>query len=316
MSVSINKNTIKINTEISDQNLTKHFESIEESLVDDELIRLLKLGLQVSKNEKFAQFLDETEERFKEEHPHIFKMFEQVEGEMEVIREERKKSAKGGLDLEDEILNHLITNTQALGEFEKVGTKGNKSKNKTGDILVTFDDESQTVIEIKYATGFKVGEVYVKEKADNAITQIMEAKREYDCQYGILAYDISKPLKDAGESCIMYKPGIGLIVQVDRENGDFKYLEIALDIVQQLNAHNTNPNIEAKYINFFCNILEKDLKFFDDIAKSNSTLKKESDKIETSIQKLKESFAINREHLQKYLVGEITNEDVLEYLGK
>lgn len=316
MSVSINKNILKINTEISDLNLIDHFKSIEASTVDDELLRLLKIGLQVSKNEKFAQFLDETEEKFREEHPHIFKMFEQVEGEMEVIREERKKSAKGGLDLEDEILNHLISSSPSLGEFEKVGTKGNKSKNKTGDILVTFEDQSQTIIEIKYAAGFKVGELYVKEKADNAITQIMEAKREYDCRYGILAYDISKPLKDAGESAIIYQPGIGFIVQVDRENNNYNYLEIALSIIQQLNSHEAKPDIEAKYINSFCRVLEKDLKYFDDIASSSSRLKKEVEKIETTIEKLKESFAVNQKHLSQYINGQITSEDVLEYLGK
>jgi len=167
------------------------------------------------------------------------------------------KSTVKGVEAEFDIAEYLADLAKANGHADEIELTGNSAgalpKNKTGDILckVDGDENRQVAIECKFDKSIRLGEIedidWYGNKFDTALSQLIEAQANRQCDEAIIVFDrssiVPSLLKVIGN--IAFRPQYGFIVVVDSLRGDYQNLGLAYLLARDMASADKKVELET-----------------------------------------------------------------------
>ena len=236
-----------------------------------------------------------------------------------------KTTVKGILAEEDiaEFLNNYFSEKRLKDKALLTGnTAGEITKNKTGDIVCEVNGTPglKIVIECKFDKSIKLGDILTKDiftkKFDTAWSQLIEAQANRYAKVGIIVFDrslvdgsILKEYENVG-----FIQGIGFIVIIDSQKGDYSNLAIAYMLARDIAVNAKVPDVDFDFLSILLNRIIKDINevlIIRSLVESNIENNKQ---ILRQLEKSMNLMEFNQEYLKKYLVdGKISKIDLLNF---
>ena len=321
ISLDKTKKHLKINAFELDNEIVFDFfdKKVSSEEYDETFIKALYIGVLAMTEDRIASFFAKTQNE-------LGTNLESLKTIFEMKKELFFKSAVKGLAAEDDIIDFLNAYFQKRkfnDKAEPTGTMaGNLPKNKTGDILCYVDghEHGEIVIEVKFDKSYKLGDIERKDiftkKADTAWGQVLEAKANRDSRVGIIVFDRSLVDAQILERCnaVSFLKGVGFIVIVDSQRGDFSSLAIAYDLARDLIFADRVYNAENDTLNMLVTRLLHDIEGIFDIQKECANIAKSNKNIMAIMEKYLLSFQFTKKYLDKFQKeGDLTKEDLLAF---
>lgn len=311
---------LKINkAEIENEVVFTYFDSLPVDQRDDKFFQALYIGVLAQMEDRLSAFLAKTQNELGTELESLKMIFE-------MKKEIFYKTTVKGMMAEDDItdyLNEYFKDKKYKDKAETTGTiQGEIEKNKTGDILcyVDGDQEKKIAIEAKFDKSIKLGDIADKDiftkKFDTAWSQVIEAKANRNAKVGIIVLDIS--LVDNSilklTDSVAYIQGVGFIVIIDSQKGDYSNLVIAYNLARDIVLNSKEIQFDDKTLTM---ILKRIIKDIDTFFTIKSLVEKNIKNNEDILKQLEKSLLLmefNQEYLQKFLLdGTLTDKDLLDF---
>lgn len=305
--------------EIENPIVFNYFNNLSANDRDEKLLRAIYIGVLALMEDRISAFLSKTSNELGTELESLKMIFE-------MKKELFYKSTIKGVLAEDEIaefLNNYFQEKRIKDRAILTGnTAGNIVKNKTGDIVceVNGDNNLRIVIECKFDKSIRLGEIESKDiftrKADTAWSQLIESNANRDGKVSIIVFDRSfvdsSILKYADN--VGYISGIGFIVIIDSQKGDYSNLSIAYMLSRDIAINAKEIDLDKDLLAIFVNRLIKDI---SDILTIKSLVISNIENNKSILKQLEKSLLLmefNQEYMKKFLKdGTLTKKDLLDY---
>ncbi len=300
--------------------VSEYLESLPASEREDAVIRALGIGVMAELKGEISHFLHETE-------GHLGKHLSSLKSLYE-LRSMRFQTAGKGGDAEQQVMDVLNEFKEKAG-FNEDQVKdlsrvtGQIPRNKTGDVLVEVNGNSDTAIgiEVKLDKGVKLGEILERDptaKSDTAVSQLLETAANRNTAVNIIVFDEDSVDATVSKQCVdgvRYLGGIGFIVIVSTRRNDFRTLALVYLLARDLVLAAPKQAIADHHV------LERIVERLVLVLNDYSTTRKDAEAIIKSAQKIITQsertlrLAENtRDYLKNYLEnGELSREQMLDF---
>jgi hypothetical protein len=309
--------------EIDNEIVFNYFDRLKAEERDEKLIRAIYIGVLAMMEDRISSFLSKTSNELGTELESLKMIFD-------MKKELFYKTTMKGMMAEDDIaeyLNDFFQNKRLKDIAALTGNEaGNLSKNKTGDIICAVDgtENIKIAIECKFDKSIKFGDISAKDvfirRTDTAWSQLIEADANRGSKISIIVFDIS--IVDASVLKVFdnvgFIPGVGFIVIIDSQKGDYSNLGIAYLLARDiaLNARQTELDKDVLAM-----IITRIIKDINEVVKIRSLVQANIDNNKAILGQLEKSILLmefNQEYLMKFLKdGTLTKKDLLNfYMGE
>ncbi len=307
------------NLEIENDLAFEHFNRLPGEQRDTEFVKALYIGVLALKQDRLAAFMARTNNELGTELETLKMMYEM---KAELFAKSTVKGAEAELHIRDYLVE-LVANHNHADDVQLTGNSaGLISKNKTGDLLcrVNGDETRKVVIECKFDKSIRLGEVadvdWYGNKFDTALSQLIEAQANRDCDQAIIVFDKSSVapalLKLIGN--IAFRPQYGFIVIVDSLRGDYQNLGLAYLIARDLAAANPSLEIEQDLLLILMERIIADANRLTDIRSLIEDGIRKSHEVLSRLEQGRMSLEFCRSYLKKFLeTGTLTRTDLLAF---
>lgn len=320
LSLSQKKRRVEITGfEIDNSVVFEYFNNLPSSERDNKLLRAIYIGVLALMEDRISSFLAKTSNELGTELESLKMIFE-------MKQEIFFRSSVKGIEGEQQIvsyLNQFFEEFKLLDEAMLTGNmEGNLVKNKTGDIVCFIEgkDEVKIVIECKFDKNIRLGDIATKDvftnKTDTAWSQLIEAQANRSGNVGIIVLDISGVDNSILRTVqnVRYISGIGFVVIVDSQKGDYANLSIAYMLARDI-AINARPvELDKDLLEILINRIIKDINEVFSIKKLVKSNIDNSKKILEQLDKSLLLMEFTQKFLSRFLTnGSLTKEDLLDF---
>lgn len=305
--------------EIENEIVFNYFNKLPVSERDEKLLRAIYIGVLALMEDRISAFLAKTTNELGTELESLKMIFE-------MKKELFYKTTLKGTLAEDEIAAFLNKYFQEKKLNDKAiltgNTAGSIPKNKTGDIVCEVNGDSglRIAIECKFDKSIRLGDIDSKDiftkKSDTAWSQLLEAQANRDSKISIIVLDISlidssilKQFENVG-----YIPGVGFIVVIDSQRGNFSNLAIAYFLARDIVMNAKEVELDKDLLSLIVNRIIKDINevlSIKSLVESNIETNKE---ILKQLEKGLLLIEFNQKYLIKFLQdGNFTKRDLLNF---
>jgi hypothetical protein len=268
--------------------------------------KAINIGVLALVEDKFSAFLVKTKNEVQQELETLKTIYDM---KIQKFTETNEKGTIAEISVYQALLDY-ITENNFNDDLELTGNKGAKGKNKTGDLVATFNEINKKVaIEVKINKSVTLGDFnsdvvkFLKTPKDTAISQILESKYNRDAEIGIFVYDKSA-LNDVAESTIKegikYYSGIGFVVIIDILSNDYKNLFVAYLLSRDMAYNGSIEQVNNEWINLFLENFMNDfkniIKLKDDVNKIKSGLNGTIKACDSLIENVNKNIATLEDH--------------------
>lgn len=309
--------------EIENDLAFEHFDRLPADQRDAEFIKAFYIGVLALKQDRLAAFMARTNNELGTELETLKMMYEM---KAELFAKSTVKGAEAELHIH-EYLTKLVAENDHSDEIELTGNSaGSIPKNKTGDLLCHVNGNAgrKVVIECKFDKSIRLGKVedvdWYGNKFDTALSQLIEAQANRECDQAIIVFDKSSVapalLKTIGN--ISFRPKYGFIVIVDSLRSDYVNLGIAYLLARDLAAANPSLEVEHDLLLILMDRIIADANRLADIRGLVEDGIKKSQEVLSRLEQGCLSIEFCRAYLKKFLeTGTLSRTDLLEfYSGK
>ena len=321
--------TIKINQqlkrleikefEIENQIVFNYFDNLPATERDEKLLRAIYIGVLALMEDRMSAFLSKTSNELGTE-------LESLKIIFDMKKELFYKSSIKGILAEDEIadfLNQYFAEKRLKDRAILTGnTAGTIPRNKTGDIICEVDGNPnlRIAIECKFDKSVRLGDIETKDlftrKTDTAWSQLLEAQANRDAKVSLIVFDISlvdnsvlREFENVG-----YIPGVGLVVIINSQKGDYSNLAIAYMLARDIALNAKQVELDKDLLVILVNRLIKDI---NEITTIRNLVHNNIENNKAILKQLEKSILLmefNQQYLRKFLAdGTLTKEDLLNY---
>ncbi len=310
----------KVNSfELDNQIVFEYFNRLPAEHRDDIFFRAIYIGTLALMEDRLSAFLAKTQNELGTELESLKMIFE-------MKKEIFFKTTVKGMIAEDDIaefLNNYFKDKKLKDRAETTGTQAGKLQgNKTGDIVCYIDgqDNKKIVLEVKFDKSMKLGDIVDKDiftkSSDTAWSQIIEAQVNRDGLAGMIVFD--KSLVDGSilnfTDSVGYINGVGFVVVVDSQKGDYTNLVIAYNLARDLALNAKQTTFDDKTLTIILKRIIKDIDVFFSIKKLVESNITNNNEILKQLEKAALLMEFNQQYLSKFLKdGKCTNEDLLAF---
>jgi hypothetical protein len=239
------------------------------------------------------------------------------------------KTTMKGMMAEEDVAEYLNEFFKAKKWKDVAALTGSEAgllpKNKTGDILCALEgSDAKIALECKFDKSVKLGDIASKDvfirKTDTAWSQLIESNANRGTHISIMVFDIS--LIDGSilkiTENVAFIPGVGFIVVIDSQKGDYSNLGIAYTLARDIAINAKQLELDKDVLAMLITRILKDLQ---EIMKIRSLVQSNIDNNKAILQQLEKSILLmefNQEYLMKFLKdGTLTQKDLLDfYMGE
>lgn len=312
---------IKVNAFELDNEIV--FEYFDKKVPADErdktFLRALYIGVLAMMEDRLSSFLDKTSSDLGMELESLKKIFD-------MKQEVFFKTAVKGMIAESDIAEALRTYLESKSIKDEVslsGTEKAQGDNKTGDIICKIDssDNRTIAIECKLNKSVKLGdikgyEVFNKTKQDTAWGQLIEADYNRGSNCSIIVFD--KALADSSitnkTDSVAYLPGIGFMVIIDSQAGNYTNLAIAYMLARDIAIHSKQVDYDKDLLAIIITRIVKDVSEIQKIKTMVETNITNNKNILKMLEKSMMMVQFNEKYLLKFLKdGTLTKEDLFKF---
>lgn len=282
------------------------------------LIKALMLGVLALKEDRLAAFLAKTSNTLGTE-------LEQLKYIFDLQKELFFRTTAKGRDAEHDLVAQLkdYARTKNFSDLiEHCGeTFGALPKNKTGDILIKVNGQSEAclAIESKFDKAKRLGSFLDKDifaKGDTAFSQLLEAKCNRNALESIIVFDesaIDPKLKQQIGSA-QYFQQIGFICIIDHQRNYFEPLFMCYDLARAiLTGTITKPTEHGQLALIIARFLH-DINLLLDLKKRCRALLKECQEMIDIVDKGTTSLEFTKEIFNQFCQqGYLSNEEILQF---
>lgn len=310
--------------EIDNQIVFNYFNNLPANERDEKLYRALYIGVLALMEDRISAFLAKTSNELGTELESLKMIFE-------MKKELFYKTAVKGALAEEDIAEFLNNYFQEKKLKDKAMLTGNISgaipRNKTGDIVCEVDGrpDLKIAIECKFDKSLKLGDIETKDiltlrTYDTAWSQLLETQANREAKVSMIVFDISlidsnilKNYENVG-----FIPGVGFIVIIDSQKGDYSNLAIAYMLARDIAINAKVPELDKELLSMIINRIIKDI---NEVLTIKSLVEQN---IETNKQILKQLekglllMEFNQEYLKRFLQeGTLSKKDLMDfYMGE
>lgn len=305
--------------ELENSIVFEYFNSIPDKDRDDKLYQSIYIGVLAQMENRLSAFLSKTQNELGTELESLKMIFE-------MKKEIFFKTAVKGMVAEDEIaafLNQYFQDKKWKDSAEVTGTQNGKlDGNKTGDVVCKVDgnEDKRIALEVKFDKQMKLGDIADKDvftkKTDYAWSQIIEAKANRDGKVGLIIFDVSLVDNSILNYCdsVGFVQGVGFIVVVDSQRGDYSNLVIAYNLARDIVLHAKDIKFDDKVLTLILKRIIKDIESVLNIRKLVEGNIKNNQEILKELEKAALMMEFNQTYLTKFLSdGKLTQEDLLSF---
>ncbi|WP_417822833.1 hypothetical protein [Thalassospira lucentensis] len=295
------------------------FDKLQVSERDEAVLRALYIGVLAMMEDRFSSFLAKTSNDLGVELESLKRIFDMKQ---ELFY---KTSIKGVAAEEDiaEYLKEFFEATKLKDTVELTGNAAGKLKrNKTGDILCKVDgsDDLRIVIECKFSKSIRMGDIGSRDifsrKSDTAWSQLIEADANRDGKVSILVLDaeVVDPALQREVGAVKYLAGVGFVVIVDSQKGDYSNLSIAYLLSRDIATKLRVAELDTDLLVFMISALLRDIKSIQSIRTLVSQNIETNKQILAELEKSMMLLGFHSEYFSKFLKdGTLTKEDMLSF---
>ncbi|MEE3044951.1 MAG: hypothetical protein VX620_06870 [Pseudomonadota bacterium] len=296
-----------------------YFDKLAVSERDEAVLRALYIGVLAMMEDRFSAFLAKTSNELGTELESLKRIFD-------MKQELFYKTSIKGVAAEEDVLEHLRTFFDASRIKDTVeltgNSTGNLKRNKTGDLLckVNGDDDIRIVIECKLSKSIRMGDIASRDvfsrKSDTAWSQLIEADANRSGKISILVLDAeiadAALQKDVGH--LKYISGVGFVVIVNSQKGDYRNLEIAYLLARDIAAKANVVELDEDLLCFMISALVRDI---TSIRSIKNLVQQNIDNNKKILGELEKSILLlefHEKYFSKFLKeGVFTKEDMLSF---
>lgn len=299
-----------------------YFNNLKADEREEKLLRAIYIGVLAMMENRLSSFLSKTSNELGTELESL-KMIFQMKQELFY-----KTTMKGMMAEEDiaEYLNDFFKGKKWKDQAALTGSEsGMLPKNKTGDILCALEDsEAKIAIECKFDKSIKLGDIASKDvfirKTDTAWSQLIESSANRGTHISIMVFDISlidgSILKITED--VAFIPGIGFIVVIDSQKGNYTKLGIAYSLARDIAVNAKAMELDKDVLGI---IITRILKDIQELVKIRSLVLSNIENNKQILQQLEKSMMLmefSQEYLTKFLkTGRLSKKDLLDfYMGE
>lgn len=305
--------------EIENDLAFEHFDRLPADQRDAEFVKALYIGVLALRQDRLAAFMARTNNELGTELETLKMMYEM---KSELFAKSTVKGAEAELHIHD-FLTKLVADHNYSDEIELTGNSaGSIPKNKTGDLLCRVDGDldRKVVIECKFDKSIRLGEIedvdWYGNKFDTALSQLIEAQANRECDQAIIVFDKSSVapalLNKIGN--IAFRPKYGFIVIVDSLRGDYQNLGLAYLLARDLAAVNPTLEIEHDLLLILMDRIIADANRIADIRSLVEDGIKKSQEVLGRLEQGRLSLEFCQSYLKKFLeTGTLSREDLLAF---
>jgi hypothetical protein len=309
--------------EIENDLAFEHFDKLPTDQRDAEFVKAFYIGVLALRQDRLSSFMAKTNNELGTE-LETLKMMYEMKAELFA------KSTVKGVEAEFDIAEYLADLAKANGHSDEIELTGNSAgalpKNKTGDILckVDGDENSQVAIECKFDKSIRLGEIedvdWYGNKFDTALSQLIEAQANRQCDQAIIVFDRSSIapalLKVIGN--IAFRPQYGFIVVVDSLRGDYQNLGLAYLLARDMASADKQIEIETDLLLILMDRIVAEANRLLEIRSLVEDGIKKSQDVISRLEQGSLSMDFCRSYLKKFLeTGTLSKADLLDfYSGK
>lgn len=305
--------------EVDNKILFEFFNKVPAADRDEQLHKALYIGVLALMEDRLSSFLSRTANELGTELESLKLIFD-------MKKELFYRSAVKGVLAETEIadfLSEFLGRQKITDRIELTGDRvGAIRRNKTGDIVchLAGDSGKRIAIECKFDKSIRLGDIQTKDiftkKADTAWSQLLEAQANRDSQAGIIVFDAS--LVDnsilVAVQDLKFLPGIGLIVIIDSQKGDYRNLAIAYMLARDIALNAKTIELDTDVLKIIVNRLIKDAR---DMALVKHLVTVNIDNMKQILAQIEKGILLaefNQRYLIKFLAdGTLSKEDMLAF---
>jgi hypothetical protein len=300
--------------------VSEYLESLPATEREEAVIRALGIGVMAELKGEISHFLHETE-------GHLGKHLSSLKSLYE-LRSMRFQTAGKGEDAEQQVMGVLneFKETAGFNDDQVIDLSrvtGQIPRNKTGDVLVEVNGNSETAIgiEVKLDKGVKLGEILERDptaKSDTAVSQLLETAANRNTSVNIIVFDEDSVDATVSKQCVdgvRYLGGIGFIVIVNTRRNDFRTLALVYLLARDLVLAAPKQAIADHHV--LERIVERLVLVLNDYSttrKDAEAIIKSAKKIITQSERTLRLAENTRDYLKSYLAtGELSREQMLEF---
>lgn len=309
--------------EIENELAFEHFDKLPADQRDAEFVKAFYIGVLALRQDRLSSFMAKTNNELGTE-LETLKMMYEMKAELFA------KSTVKGVQAEFDIAEYLADLAKANGHADEIELTGNSAgalpKNKTGDILckVDGDENRQVAIECKFDKSIRLGEIedidWYGNKFDTALSQLIEAQANRQCDQAIIVFDRSSIapalLKVIGN--IAFRPQYGFIVVVDSLRGDYQNLGLAYLLSRDMASTDKKVELETDLLLILMDRIVSEANRLLEIRSLVEDGIKKSQDVISRLEQGSLSMDFCRSYLKKFLeTGTLSKADLLDfYSGK
>lgn len=309
--------------EIENELAFEHFDKLPADQRDAEFVKAFYIGVLALRQDRLSSFMAKTNNELGTE-LETLKMMYEMKAELFA------KSTVKGVEAEFDIAEYLADLAKANGHADEIELTGNSAgalpKNKTGDILckVGGDENRQVAIECKFDKSIRLGEIedidWYGNKFDTALSQLIEAQANRQCDQAIIVFDRSSIapalLKVIGN--IAFRPQYGFIVVVDSLRGDYQNLGLAYLLARDMASADKKVELETDLLLILMDRIVSEANRLLEIRSLVEDGIKKSQEVIRRLEQGSLSMDFCRSYLKKFLeTGTLSKADLLDfYSGK
>lgn len=305
--------------EIDNKVIFSYFDNLPVGERDEKIFKAIYIGVLALMEDRFSAFLSKTSNQLGTELESLKMIFD-------MKNEIFNRSAAKGVMAEEEVASFLTEYFKTKKINDKVIMLGNSagaiSKNKTGDIICELNGnpELKIVIECKFDKSMKLGDIESKEiftrKSDTAWSQLIEAQANREARVSLIVFDVSTTDNSILKSIdnLAYLQGIGFIVIVDSQKGDYSNLSIAYMLARDIALNSKIVELDRDLLQILINRMIKDLNGVLTIKNMVEANIQNNREILKQLEKSTLLMKFNRDYFKKFLAeGTLTKKDLLDF---
>ncbi|MCC8427087.1 hypothetical protein [Mucilaginibacter sp. UR6-11] len=305
--------------EIENAVVFNYFDNQPADQREEKLLRAIYIGVLALMEDRISAFLSKTSNELGTELESLKLIFE-------MKKELFFKSSVKGILAEEEIADYLNTYFDQRHLKDRAilvrNTPGLLKGNKTGDIICELDgkNDETIVIECKFDKNIRLGDISKQDiftkRTDTAWSQLIESQANRGSKISLIVFDVSivdhtilTKIENVG-----YIPGIGFVVIVNSQKGDFSNLAIAYMLARDIAVNSQKLEFDKDLLAIIVNRVIKDL---NEIFTIKTLVESNIENNKSILKQLEKSILLmefNQHYLKKFLNdGTLTKTDLLNY---
>ena len=324
MAIQIKDKKLHIDKVVIDNPLiVEYIDSLKQDEREKAIQDALGIGIMAGIKGEIAHFLDRAEGE-------LGKHLGSLKALYDLQRLRFEETTAKGIIAEDQVINALRKFAKTSGfvsdEINDTSTTdGHIDGNKTGDILIRVEGDTDQLIglEVKLDKSVGFGDLKKRDplaKSDTALTQLIETSANRKTKLNIIVFDEEKVDNTVKKECpegVTYIPNIGFISIVATQKNDFRNLALAYVLSRELILSKSDMSkLNENHLKIMLTQLVKVLSDYGAIKTEVSNIQSSAQKILDVSEKTRALVDHSAKYLANYLEkGQISEEELWNYIN-